>query len=1439
MRHLLLRAAALVVAALSARAHDVFPAAITLRPGGEDFVYVADQGTCPASITITSLNPSAVKVFSINMSTGAVNSGNGTTATVNNRVDQVFVVRAVPGLTIPAASTLQVCWVGADFPGGFCNENNCAPFVPHLVPVTVEPLPANAGANLSAALAGDPIETNRGEFVAAIKADFDLGGVLPLDFRRYYSSRIASEGNNTSTLGPGWLHNYSWKLESTGNNVEVATDTGRVLRFERDFQATDWSLALVDDIPYQLIENVSVFTLADPLDGVRRTFDSNGRLTSVSDGRGNAHTLTYSGGLLTNITDGLGRTLTFTHTSGRLTAVSDGTRTVNFGYDGNARLTSSTDAAGETTTYTYVASPPASPLLASITLPEGNTPYVQTYDANSRVATQTDAFGEVTSFAYDTASGETTLTDPLGRVQVHDYDSDGDLVSWQDESGAAASLQNDATGRRTAITDRLGRTNSWTIHAASGRIARKTEADGGQTTFTYTPRSSGGFTFYDLTGITYADGNDESFAYDANGNRTGWTDRGGNTWAYTFNARGQVLTETSPLSAVRTYTYNANGTLASLDDPVLGLSSFAYDALRRVSAITFADTTSRAYSYDALDRLTSVTDEESAVTSFGYDDNGNVTSITAPSAQTWTLAYDALDRLTSVEDPLGNTASASYDEVGRVAGLVDPTGKGVTLGYDVRGRLESAAFSAGQTWSNTHDGEGAPTASASASGASTSYLTDVLGRVTRATTPTGSVTRRTFDLFGRLKTSVDPEGRTTSFNYDALGRVASFALPFSGATATFTRNALGQTLSVSLPGGALWSSAYDAAGKLDSTSDPLGRATSYDYDLRGRVSQVTFPGGLGSVTYEFDGASRLTRRLYSDGLDLDYTYDAHGRITGAEGVAIGYDAAGRMTSCNGLAIGRDAAGRVSSVQYGPGMTVQYAYDARGLGTSLTDWSSGVTQFTRDANGNVTLIERPSGVDTSRSFGPDDKLTRILERDATPARLADTQLSYNSLGLIEVASRLMPLEATPLDSDLTFGYDAAQQVSGWNFDALGRTLGDGHDFTADYDLGSRLTTLTEGAQTYDLRYDGFDNLTGWTVAGDVYELTRNYAFASAPPAQLSINGMMRYSYIADFDGALFSTYDHVAQEVSFHHFDERGSTLFSTDASGAISERFAYDPTGALLDRVGGDDNPFRHRGQDWTISLGSGRLQYADKRFFDTCTLRSLVRSSPTLLAMYALWSGSWFGGEPLAGGGPFGESTRLVDDAWLGEKASLSAKLDPKFRLEARYDYDFESSAGAATPAPAGVDVPQAADSRLDAADASLVAADLALASLGPVVAENAANYRETVLKFRSARALASYFEPRSPSARLRQLVVDELALRTALSLALTDSFGVFTSLFILRGPSEIRGALQDPQSLAFRRNVGAPSLLGVPYVRELFAGNATRVPLQMLLRPHVVSEQ
>ena len=127
------------------------------------------------------------------------------------------------------------------------------------------------------------------------------------------------------------------------------------------------------------------------------TFDNSGKLSKIEDGRGNTHTLTYSGNVLSQVSDGTGRTLSFSYDgSGHLSMVSDGTRTINFGYTGND-LTGYTDARGNVTTYTYA----AGGLMASRIRPSGNIPYSQTYDLEARVTNQTDALGNTHTFAYN------------------------------------------------------------------------------------------------------------------------------------------------------------------------------------------------------------------------------------------------------------------------------------------------------------------------------------------------------------------------------------------------------------------------------------------------------------------------------------------------------------------------------------------------------------------------------------------------------------------------------------------------------------------------------------------------------------------------------------------------------------------------------------------------------------------------------------------------------------------------------------------------------------------------------------------------------------------------------------------------------------------------------------------------------------------------------
>ena len=66
------RFVAWIALAGAARAHEVFPLSLSLRPGGFDFVSVVDPGGCPATIQAKSSNPNKLKVYAVDMLTGAI-----------------------------------------------------------------------------------------------------------------------------------------------------------------------------------------------------------------------------------------------------------------------------------------------------------------------------------------------------------------------------------------------------------------------------------------------------------------------------------------------------------------------------------------------------------------------------------------------------------------------------------------------------------------------------------------------------------------------------------------------------------------------------------------------------------------------------------------------------------------------------------------------------------------------------------------------------------------------------------------------------------------------------------------------------------------------------------------------------------------------------------------------------------------------------------------------------------------------------------------------------------------------------------------------------------------------------------------------------------------------------------------------------------------------
>ncbi len=1060
-------------------------------------------------------------------------------------------------------------------------------------PSVVIPPPTSEITNANIVSSGtdaDPVNTYTGELFDSYSPDLNLGGPMTLFFSRYYASGLKDAGV-TGNMGGNWRHNFEWTMTLRGTKATIISNKGRNIIFTNN--GASWDLIGKTDVPFQLVTRSSDFVLYGP--GTERlyTFDSSGRLGKIEDGKGNAHTMAYSGPTLTQVSDGLGRTLTFVYDGNdKLSAVSDGTRTVTFGYTGND-LSRVTDARAKITNYTYN----TGGLMTAKTRPAGNTPYSQTYDIDNKVSRQTDALGNTHTFTYNTS--DTTMTDPLGNTSKHTHSINGELTANRRQDGKSTSVGYDSDGRRSSVTDLLGDTTSYIYHTASGRIASVTNTDGTITTYTYTARThSSGIVFYDLTTLAYPDTTKETFVYDTSGNITSHTDRGGNVWTMTFNSRGQALTAANPSSGVTIFTYNADSTLATTKDASNNTTTYTYDSLKRLVTIIRSDAATSTFTYDNNDNVLTATDERGNTTTFTYDDNNNLATITDRLRNTTTFAYDGMDRVSSVTDPLANASGLTYDEIERLKTVTDCNENTATLGYDKRGRLTSITDSTNKIWARTYDAESIVTSSTNPLSNTICFTSDKMGRIKKTTSPLGSATNIVYDSMGRVTAIQDPLLQTTTNSYDTRGLLSGISLP-GGISATYTRNALGRITNVTDPNGNAWQRAYDAQGRQTSRTDPLGNATSYTYDNRNRVSRANLPAS--TLDYTYDGADNITRKLYSDATDLAYTYDNEGRLTGANGLTLTYDDNGRITNSNGLIVARDAGGRMATLTLTTGKTVTYAYDSRNLLTGVTDWLGGTTTFTYDDAGQLTGIIRPNGVNTAYTYDNDSYLAGVQH-----GALSNINLTRDANGQITAANRSLPLEPTLTDSAAAYSYDVSSQISSFRYDALGRLTADGTR-VYNWDLASRLTSYTEGNNTVSFMYDALGNRVSRTVDGVTRSYIWNYSLGIPSITVEMLGGSLLRYYIHTQEGTLLYSIKADDNSRRDYHYDEMGNTLFITDSSGVITASYVYGPYGTLLASTGTVDNAFTWQGRFGVMDEGSG-FYYIRARYYNSITGRFISR---------------------------------------------------------------------------------------------------------------------------------------------------------------------------------------------------------------------------------------
>ena len=1074
---------------------------------------------------------------------------------------------------------------------------------------------------------GDPISTATGELYLA-QPDIPRSGVMGLEFSRFYSSHLASS-KLTSALGVNWMHNYDAVLSVLADTATAILFTGKSVTFKQTNGA--WAMSGMQSNVYQFAVTSSGYQMLDVADNLVYSFDSSGALTRIADRNGNALTIVQSAAGPVSVSDGVGRTLTFTYTAGHLTKVQDQSgRPVLFDYTGN-NLTAATDLLGRRTNYTYATSGQYNGLLTAALKPAGNTPQTQTYDDQGRVIKQTDAGGNAITLSYN--AGTTTITDPTSTSAQHTYSNTGALSKIVDPDRQAVELSYDSSMHLTTLADRNGGTTGFTYHAPTGYPASSTNSLGNTTSYSYTAQPQNGFTFYNLTGIVYPDGSTASLNYDAKGNVLSRTDGAGAKTSFTYTARGLRETSVRPSGGVATFTYNSDNTLAFVKSPAGDTNSFSYDSAKRLSKITQADGSVREFTHDDPNNVIAIKNEQNDSRSFTFDTNNRIATATDYLGAVKSYQYDNRDQVSAFVDQLGNVTAYTYDEQNRPQSTTMPSGYKLTSTYNSQGRVSGLSDNVGSLWTRTFDREALPVSTTDALGRTWKIARNALGQISQVTGPSGAFTSLSYDKFGRILQFKDSASISLAYTYDAAGRVRS-ASQGGLVTARFSRDGDGNLTRVADANGSNWDFGFDNAGRMVSKKDPLGNNTAFTYDSQQRISKVTMPSS--SLGFTYSGTGLPVRRLYSDGLDLKYTYNKNGQLTDANGIALAYDTTGSIVSSNGTGIARDSSGRIASITMGPGLVVTYTYNERGLLSSVRDWTGGGVDFTFDAARAIKGIARTNGVSTKIAYDADAYASSIVESSGE-RMIASLALTHDPAGKMLSSDRNLPGTINLPSDSQTYTYDAAGQMGSATYDAQGRMTSDGAR-TFVWDGASRLTSYTPaGGLPVAFTYDAYGSM----IARGPRTFVINYALGPGAVGIVRDGAADKRYYVYTPGGALLYSVEAADNTHRFYHFDESGNTTFLTDDTGAVSDSYGITPFGEVVNSSGQTDNPFTFQGASGVMQEGSSGLYYMRARFYDAATARFLSRD-PLSIAVRPLSVNPYQYAElnPVTNGDPTGLGT-------------------------------------------------------------------------------------------------------------------------------------------------------------------------------------------------------
>lgn len=1041
----------------------------------------------------------------------------------------------------------------------------------------------------------DPVNTAIGNYTYSV-TDLEISARGPsLEFTRYYNSLDTTSG----PLGIGWNHSLNSQIITTGNgDAYIRWGNGRT-----DLYVWNGNGFTRPAGVFATLTKNSQYVLTDKNQNVW-VFSLQGKLLSIKDRHNNGLTLNYdSQSRLTSATNAVGDTLTFAYissTDSKLASVTDFTgRKIQFAYSDNL-LTQTTDARGNNYGFVYDQN-----RLSQITERDGVALVINTYDSSGRVTFQKDGIGNQTEFKYNFPSaGQTTIIDPENRTHVYSYDALYRLIShtgpggnsatttyntsnqitqWTDANGKTTSYTYDANGNLASLTDPLGATMSWTYDELD-RVQTHTSALGLVTTFTYDTTGNVTKSSFTLNGIVH----DTIYTYAATGELTSVTNPLGDKTTYGYSAKGELDSVTNALTQKTSYAYDSLHRRTSASDPISRTWSYQYDGNDNLKTIVNPLNQTETITIDARDRISSVANPV-GTTTYTYDSADRVTQTNSPDGTT-TYAYNKINQRTSVSEPSGATTAFNYSTSGYLNKITDPTGRAVTVATDPMGNVTSTTNAANKTTLFTLNDAGQPT-----------VITD----------PANSSSTLTYNTAGLITKATDPASNSYTTAYDGLGRIKSVTNPLAGALQqSYDKN--GQLSSLTTPAGTQISWKYDNAGRISEISSPTGKKRSFTYDAAGQLTGITNPNAQ-STTIEYDGLSRPTKTTFADGVIRSITYNTAGRPTQVTEAgrtrSFTYDTANRITSTTevwGKTIGYsyNNAGRVSSITYPGNKTVSYTYDTAGRMTSVTDVLGNVTSYTYDSAGRLQQTAYPSGIKTAYAYDNASRVTSITHKKSDGTNFLAHTAAYNSRG--DITSIDVSPEPTSWLTASTANYttnseDQYTQVGSEliGYDAVGQLLSRNlSDVVTNYtfDARERLTAVS-GTNSATFIYGPLGERIQKTANGVVtrYVVDTNAGLPRVL-AELDSNNTITAYYI--YGIGLLARVPATNSDIRYYHEDHQSNVVALSKSDGTVSDTYFYHPFGKVLAKTGSSTNPYQYAGLLGVEQDETGLL-YMRARYYD------------------------------------------------------------------------------------------------------------------------------------------------------------------------------------------------------------------------------------------------